>query len=126
MNPLASTPWPHASTLHTLRPIPHPPLPCPCAPAGFAAVMEAIQDSGKPAVGHNLAFDLSYSLHSFAQELPGSWDEYKGLVGRWFPGGVYDTKHLSGTCAALCNNAALLLLCGKRSAFLAGRFAGAD
>jgi poly(A)-specific ribonuclease len=63
--------------------------------------MEAIQDSGKPAVGHNLAFDLSYSLHSFAQELPGSWDEYKGLVGRWFPGGVYDTKHLSGTCAAL-------------------------
>ena len=86
--------------------------------------MEAIRDSGKPAVGHNLAFDLSYSLHSFAQELPGSWDEYKDLVGRWFPGGVYDTKHLSGTYAALCNIAALWLLCRKRSAFLAGRFAG--
>ncbi|EFN53567.1 hypothetical protein CHLNCDRAFT_136728 [Chlorella variabilis] len=63
--------------------------------AGFAAVMEAMRDSGKPAVGHNLAFDLSYSLHSYAQELPGSWAEYKQLVGRWFPGGVYDTKFLS-------------------------------
>ncbi|PRW61321.1 poly(A)-specific ribonuclease PARN isoform X3 [Chlorella sorokiniana] len=64
--------------------------------AGFAAVMEAMRDSGKPMIGHNLAFDLAYSLHSFARELPSSWPEYKELVHRWFPGGVYDTKHLSG------------------------------
>lgn len=59
-------------------------------------MLEAARDSGKPAVGHNLAFDLAYSLHSFAQELPGSWEQYKQLVGRWFPGGIYDTKHLAG------------------------------
>jgi hypothetical protein len=43
--------------------------------AGFAAVMEAMRDSGKPCIGHNLAFDLSYSLHSFAQvgALPAAW-----------------------------------------------------
>ena len=29
-----------------------------------------MRDSGKPAVGHNLAFDLSYSLHSYAQVAP--------------------------------------------------------
>ncbi|KAI3424112.1 hypothetical protein D9Q98_009473 [Chlorella vulgaris] len=69
--------------------------------AGFAAVMEAMRDSGKPAVGHNLSFDLAFSLHSYAEELPGSWEEYKALVGRWFPGGVYDTKHLSGLMPAL-------------------------
>lgn len=28
--------------------------------------MEAMRDSGKPCVGHNLALDLAYSLHSFA------------------------------------------------------------
>ncbi len=35
--------------------------------AGFAAVFEAMRDCGKPAVGHNLAFDLAYSLHSYAE-----------------------------------------------------------
>lgn len=44
-------------------PKPKPPHRC----AGFAAVMEAMRDCGKPMVGHNLAFDLGYSLHSFAQ-----------------------------------------------------------
>ena len=61
--------------------------------------MEAMRDCGKPAIVHNGSFDLSYTLHSYAEELPGSWEEYKGLVGRWFPGGVYDTKYLSGGCA---------------------------
>jgi adenine C2-methylase RlmN of 23S rRNA A2503 and tRNA A37 len=35
--------------------------------SGFAAVMEAMRDSGKPAVGHNLSFDLAFSLHSYAE-----------------------------------------------------------
>jgi len=30
------------------------------------------------------------------QELPETWEEYKALVGKWFPGGIYDTKYLAG------------------------------
>lgn len=48
--------------------------------AGFAAVFEAMRDSGKPAVGHNLGFDLAYSLYSFADSLPPSWQDYKAMV----------------------------------------------
>lgn len=35
------------------------------------------------------------------QELPPTWPEFKDLVRRWFPAGVYDTKHLSGGWAAI-------------------------
>ena len=45
--------------------------------AGFAVVMEAMRDSGKPAAGHNCIFDVAYVLESFAQPLPESWS------GRW-------------------------------------------
>ena len=41
--------------------------------AGFAVVMEAMRDSGKPAAGHNCIFDVAYVLESFAQPLPESW-----------------------------------------------------
>ncbi|KAL4459112.1 hypothetical protein ABPG75_013977 [Micractinium tetrahymenae] len=75
--------------------------------AGFAAVFEAMRDCGKPAVGHNLAFDLAYSLHSYAEELPGSWEEYKALVGRWFPAGIFDTKHLSAQLPAVFEDTSL-------------------
>ena len=54
-----------------------------------------MRDSNKPAVGHNLSYDLTFCLASFAQALPPSWDAYKQLVQRWFPAGVWDTKHLA-------------------------------
>ena len=54
-----------------------------------------MRDSNKPAVGHNLSFDLTFCLASFAQALPPSWAAYKQLVQRWFPAGVWDTKHLA-------------------------------
>ena len=54
-----------------------------------------MRDSNKPAVGHNLSFDLTFCLSSFAQSLPPSWPAYKQLVQRWFPAGVWDTKHLA-------------------------------
>jgi poly(A)-specific ribonuclease len=63
--------------------------------AGFSTVFELLRDSQKPAVGHNLGFDLAYSLHSFVKPLPASWLEYKQLIAMWFPGGVYDTKYLA-------------------------------
>lgn len=66
-----------------------------CATAGFTAVFEMMRDSNKPAVGHNLSYDLTFCLASFAQALPPSWDAYKQLVQRWFPAGVWDTKHLA-------------------------------
>lgn len=43
---------------------------------------------------HPLPFLLGPPLP--LQELPETWDEYKALVGRWLPAGIYDTKHISG------------------------------
>ena len=63
--------------------------------AGFTAVLQAIRDSGAPAVGHNLALDLAYILQAFAGPLPPLWRDYKALAAAWFPGGIYDTKRLS-------------------------------
>ena len=63
--------------------------------AGFAAVLDAMRESGKPAVGHNLAFDVAYSIHSFVEPLPGSWEAFRGVVTRQFPGGIFDTKLIS-------------------------------
>ena len=54
--------------------------------AGFTAVFEAMRDSGKPAVGHHVSLDLSFSLAAFAGPLPGRWPDYKLMVQRWLPG----------------------------------------
>ena len=48
-------------------------------------MLEAIRASGKPAIGHNLAFDLAYTLHSFAAPLPPTWGKFKQQVRVLFP-----------------------------------------
>ncbi|KAG2501045.1 hypothetical protein HYH03_000864 [Edaphochlamys debaryana] len=63
--------------------------------SGFSQVLEALRDSRKPVVAHNAAFDLAYTLHQFFGPLPRTWAEYKSALGRAFPGGVYDTKHIA-------------------------------
>lgn len=63
--------------------------------ASFCQVVELMRDSRKPAVGHNLSFDVAYTLHSFAKPLPPTWMEFKDRVKKWFPGGVYDTKYIA-------------------------------
>jgi hypothetical protein len=63
--------------------------------ASFCHVIELMRDSRKPAVGHNLSFDVAYTLHSFAKPLPPTWIEFKDRVKKWFPGGVYDTKYIA-------------------------------
>lgn len=63
--------------------------------AGFASVLDAMRECSKPAVGHNLAFDVAYSIHSFVSPLPASWEEFRGMVMRQFPGGIFDTKLIS-------------------------------
>lgn len=51
------------------------------AAAGFAAVFDAMRASGKPCVGHNCMFDISYGLFSFADSyLPATWTDYKTMV----------------------------------------------
>jgi poly(A)-specific ribonuclease len=54
--------------------------------AGFCRVLEMLRDSGKPAVGHNLAFDLTFTLQHLAAHLPGTWLEAKELAQKWYPG----------------------------------------
>jgi hypothetical protein len=98
--------------------------------SGFLRVLEAIRDAPRalPVIVHNGSFDLGYLLAvaSAGQGLPAAvasaaasgrlpaaaipvlpptWPGYKRLAREWFPGGVYDTKHLSrwlskGTAAA--------------------------
>lgn len=71
------------------------------AAAGFSVVFELLRECGKPAVGHNVRYDLAFCLAAFVQRpLPKTWREFKRLVGAWFPGGVYDTKHLARVLAA--------------------------
>lgn len=65
--------------------------------AGFAQIMDLLRESKKPAVGHNLSFDVAYSLHCFVSPLPPSWEEYRRLVQWQFPGGLFDTKHIAKT-----------------------------
>jgi hypothetical protein len=49
--------------------------------------MELLRASQKPAVGHNLRFDVAYVLAGFVQKpLPKTWSGFKALVGKWFPG----------------------------------------
>lgn len=50
---------------------------------GFSSIFEMMRDCGKPAVGHNLMFDLGFSLQQFVEPLPRNWDAYKELVSRW-------------------------------------------
>ncbi|KAF5829284.1 ribonuclease H-like domain-containing protein [Dunaliella salina] len=64
--------------------------------AGFSAVMEAMRDCRRPAVGHNCLFDIMFMMAAFVDpRLPRHWDDAKKLVAAWFPGGIYDTKHLA-------------------------------
>ncbi len=56
------------------------------AAAGFTRVVEAIRACGRPAVGHNCMFDVSYVLAACVEpRLPATWPQYKKLVGevRW-------------------------------------------
>lgn len=48
--------------------------------AGFSVVWDMLRKANKPAVGHNCMLDIAYTLASFAQGLPGTWDDYKVLL----------------------------------------------
>ncbi len=46
-------------------------------------MFEIMRKSKKPAVGHNVALDLAFSLAAFARPLPSAWPEYKLLAAEW-------------------------------------------
>eukprot|EP00892_Ulva_mutabilis_P009389 jgi/Ulvmu1/6822/UM031_0026.1 len=64
------------------------------AAAGFSHVIAALKAAGKPVVGHNMLFDLIYVLNIFVADFP-TWRAFKAGCMEWFPGGVYDTKHIT-------------------------------
>eukprot|EP00798_Chlamydomonas_sp_ICE-L_P021276 gene21276-28197_t len=57
-------------------------------------VVDLMRSSGKPAVGHNMYLDLVHVLDHFAEPLPERWLNFKEMVSKWFPGGLYDTKYI--------------------------------
>ncbi|GLC47457.1 hypothetical protein PLESTM_002076300, partial [Pleodorina starrii] len=65
------------------------------AAAGFGAVWEALQQCGRPGVGHNCMFDVAYGIAQFGEgRLPATWEGFKRATANWFRGGLYDTKHI--------------------------------
>ena len=70
--------------------------------AGFAAVLEMLRESGKPAVGHNPGFDIAFTLEHLAQPLPPDWPGFKALAREWFPGPAVFTPCLYAPCSLKC------------------------
>ncbi|KAJ9524131.1 hypothetical protein QJQ45_022509, partial [Haematococcus lacustris] len=96
--PPASPPTPSPASPPCLTPL--APLAAVHQAAGAALVAEALRDSRVPLVLHNAQLDLAYLMHHLvAGELPGSWPEYKDLVGRTFPQ-VWDTKAVAACLLA--------------------------
>mmetsp|Transcript_22526 Transcript_22526/g.49239 ORF Transcript_22526/g.49239 Transcript_22526/m.49239 type:complete len:910 (+) Transcript_22526:147-2876(+) len=63
--------------------------------AAFSSVLELMRSCGKPAVGHNASLDLALTLQQFVEPLPKAWPAFKALANRWFPNGIFDTKHIA-------------------------------
>ncbi len=61
---------------------------------GFSHVMQILQESKKPLVGHNCILDLGFITHQFMQTMPATLDEWKAQVEHSFPV-LYDTKTMS-------------------------------
>ena len=68
---------------------------------GFSRVVEAVGRSGLPLVGHNMLLDIAYTMEHFVEPLPPTWLAFKGKVGSFFTGGIYDTKYLCGVSTDL-------------------------
>jgi hypothetical protein len=62
--------------------------------AGFLRVFEAICDSEKRIVGHNLCYDLLFLFNSFVGSLPGTLGEFKAKLHARLPH-IWDTKLLA-------------------------------
>ncbi|KAJ3280896.1 hypothetical protein HK104_000340 [Borealophlyctis nickersoniae] len=52
---------------------------------GFRRVMEAISESGKPVIGHNMYLDLCHTYHHFHRRLPNELEDFKKGLHQLFP-----------------------------------------
>lgn len=63
--------------------------------AGLLLVVEAMRDCGRPAVGHAVCLDLVFLLQALSAPLPRTWSRFRRHANSWFPGGLYDSKHIA-------------------------------
>jgi hypothetical protein len=61
---------------------------------GFTKVIEALEKTKKPIVGHNMLMDLILLVKQFYVDLPPAYDDFKALTHQLFPI-IYDSKHVS-------------------------------
>ncbi|KAJ3129881.1 hypothetical protein HK101_005167 [Irineochytrium annulatum] len=61
---------------------------------GFRRVVDAIAESGKPVVGHNVLLDLCQTYEKFYRKLPEEVEDFKKGLHSLFPT-IYDTKYMS-------------------------------
>eukprot|EP00331_Platyophrya_macrostoma_P019288 CAMPEP_0176462384 /NCGR_PEP_ID=MMETSP0127-20121128/35233_1 /TAXON_ID=938130 /ORGANISM="Platyophrya macrostoma, Strain WH" /LENGTH=532 /DNA_ID=CAMNT_0017854287 /DNA_START=24 /DNA_END=1622 /DNA_ORIENTATION=+ len=64
------------------------------AQIGFTRVLELLIQERKPLVGHNCYFDLLFIMHSFIENLPNRFVDFKKRLNNFFPT-IYDTKHIA-------------------------------
>ena len=61
---------------------------------GFRRVFNAMAESKLPIVGHNVMYDLLFTLAAFEQPLPGTYVEFVALLNGLFPA-IIDTKFMA-------------------------------
>lgn len=64
-------------------------------PTGLLLVLEAMRDCGRPAVGHSVYLDLVFTLQALSAPLPRTWSRFRRHANSWFPGGLFDSKHIA-------------------------------
>ena len=52
---------------------------------GFARVIQLLIDAKKPMLGHNCYFDFLFFMHSFVENLPYDYNDFKRRVRHYFP-----------------------------------------
>ena len=59
---------------------------------GFRRIWKLLTSCNKPLVVHNGLLDLLFCAHWFEAELPTGVNEFRALIKKLFPGGVFDTR----------------------------------
>lgn len=62
---------------------------------GFHSAWTVLREAAVPTVVHNGGLDAAYLVQSLGEDLPERYDDYRALVRRHFPGGLFDTRHMA-------------------------------
>lgn len=55
------------------------------AAVGFTRIIELLIEEKKPIVGHNCYFDMLFIMHSFIENLPYKYTDFKKRLNTFFP-----------------------------------------